>query len=154
MGYLSDVLNKTDKEQQLMFVGTGIILINNDNKILIARRRDNGEWSLPGGSLEIGETLEECIIRETYEETGLQLNESELHFNLVTTLKNPVIKNNREIHVISVSYFVHGIISESIQIDNREFGEYRWLTISEIYTLDNITEYSKVALDKYKSQIS
>ncbi len=37
------------------------------------RRSDSGNWSLPGGVMDIGETLEQCVIRETKEETGLDI---------------------------------------------------------------------------------
>ena len=48
-----------------------------DGRILLLEQRVKGslgrEWSLPGGTLEMGETLEECVIRETKEETGLNV---------------------------------------------------------------------------------
>jgi 8-oxo-dGTP pyrophosphatase MutT (NUDIX family) len=47
----------------------GLILM--DNKALLVRR-NNGEWSLPGGRLEEGETPEQAMAREVLEETGIQ----------------------------------------------------------------------------------
>jgi 8-oxo-dGTP diphosphatase len=47
-----------------------------DNKILLGKRiskHENGLWGLPGGKLDYGETFEECVRREVYEETQLQL---------------------------------------------------------------------------------
>ena len=55
-------------------VGIGVI-VERDGKILIGERTGNhgaGTWMIPGGHLEHGETFEECAIRETREETGLQ----------------------------------------------------------------------------------
>ena len=51
---------------------TGILI--EDQKILLVKQKvtDSRNWSLPGGALEFGETLEECIIREMFEETGLR----------------------------------------------------------------------------------
>ncbi len=50
---------------------TGILI--EDERILLVKQRlnDARNWSLPGGTLETGETLEECMIREMREETGL-----------------------------------------------------------------------------------
>jgi 8-oxo-dGTP pyrophosphatase MutT (NUDIX family) len=42
-------------------------------KILLTRRQDNGRWCLPGGRVEPGESVAEACIRETLEETGLEV---------------------------------------------------------------------------------
>lgn len=54
-------------------VGTGVIIVR-DNKVLLGRRigkLGTGTWGFPGGHLEFGESLEDCAVRETLEETGL-----------------------------------------------------------------------------------
>jgi mutator protein MutT len=48
-------------------------VIFKEGKILIARRH-NGDWEFPGGKLEPGETLEECLVREVLEELGLHID--------------------------------------------------------------------------------
>lgn len=47
------------------------VVIDDSGRILLQRRRDNGMWALPGGAMHIGESLPECAIRETLEETGI-----------------------------------------------------------------------------------
>lgn len=42
-------------------------------KILLQQRADNGFWGLPGGQVELGESVEQSAIREVYEETGLEV---------------------------------------------------------------------------------
>ncbi|MBQ4811243.1 NUDIX domain-containing protein [Pseudoalteromonas luteoviolacea] len=58
-------------------VGVGVILVR-DNKILLGKRigaHGENTWATPGGHLELGESVEECAIREVLEETGLQIVE-------------------------------------------------------------------------------
>jgi 8-oxo-dGTP diphosphatase len=54
-------------------VGVGAVVID-QGKVLLVRRSQaplKGEWSLPGGALELGETLQQGVVREIFEETGL-----------------------------------------------------------------------------------
>lgn len=61
-------------------VGVGGIIIDKGRTVLIRRGSEPllGEWSIPGGSLEIGETLEEGVRRELLEETGIEVRVLEL----------------------------------------------------------------------------
>lgn len=56
-------------------VGVGTIVTRNEKVLLLKRKNVIGEgtWSTPGGRLEFGESIEECAIRETREETGLTI---------------------------------------------------------------------------------
>ena len=61
-------------------VGVGAVIVQ-DGRVLLIRRGQaplRGEWSLPGGVLECGETLREATIREAHEETGLIVETGEL----------------------------------------------------------------------------
>ena len=60
-----------DKMPDEISPGTNAILFNEQDEVLLQRRSDNGRWAPPGGRMEIGESAEECVIRETIEETGL-----------------------------------------------------------------------------------
>lgn len=53
--------------------GVGAVVFHEDCVLLVQRNREPrlGQWSLPGGAVELGETLEEAVIREVREETGL-----------------------------------------------------------------------------------
>lgn len=50
------------------------IVINEEGRILVVKRRDNGEWQPPGGVLELDETIEEGLQREVQEETGIEVH--------------------------------------------------------------------------------
>jgi 8-oxo-dGTP diphosphatase len=61
-------------------VGVGGVVIEDGRALLIRRGSEPllGEWSIPGGTLELGETLEEAVARELLEETGLEVRVLEL----------------------------------------------------------------------------
>lgn len=54
-------------------VSVAAVVVNDESKILVIQRRDNGAWQIPGGVLELGETIEEGLRREVREETGLDI---------------------------------------------------------------------------------
>jgi len=58
---------------EVPFVGVGAVIVQDGRVLLIQRGQPPllGEWSLPGGVLECGETLREATVREAREETGL-----------------------------------------------------------------------------------
>jgi 8-oxo-dGTP pyrophosphatase MutT (NUDIX family) len=58
-------------DRTLLFIGARGVIRDNDGRILLIKRADNGFWAMPGGAMELGESITECAIRETYEETGL-----------------------------------------------------------------------------------
>jgi 8-oxo-dGTP pyrophosphatase MutT (NUDIX family) len=53
--------------------GGAAIITDEHGRVLMQRRRDSGNWALPGGTMDIGETLQQCVIREVKEETGLDI---------------------------------------------------------------------------------
>jgi 8-oxo-dGTP diphosphatase len=61
-------------------VGVGGVIVDQGRTLLIRRGSEplRGEWSIPGGTLELGESLEEAVARELLEETGIQVRVLEL----------------------------------------------------------------------------
>ena len=54
-------------------VGCSAAIFNEEGKVLLTRRRDNGQWCLPSGGMDAGESPSETAIREVFEETGLRV---------------------------------------------------------------------------------
>jgi 8-oxo-dGTP diphosphatase len=56
-------------------LGVGAVMFDGDQVLLVKRAHEplKGQWSLPGGAVEVGETLEAAVIREVAEETGLEV---------------------------------------------------------------------------------
>ena len=53
---------------------TGAIIFNEFGHVLLEKRSDNGFWGLPGGAVDIGESVEQGVVREVLEETGLHVS--------------------------------------------------------------------------------
>jgi ADP-ribose pyrophosphatase YjhB (NUDIX family) len=53
--------------------GASAIVVNDEGKILLHRRSDNARWALPGGVMDIGESIAQTVTREVREETGLEV---------------------------------------------------------------------------------
>jgi 8-oxo-dGTP pyrophosphatase MutT (NUDIX family) len=54
-------------------VGANVAIFNDAGQVLLTRRQDNGLWCLPGGHMDLGETLDQTAMREAQEETGLTI---------------------------------------------------------------------------------
>jgi mutator protein MutT len=69
-------VNDTRKYPDRPYVGVGAVIVR-DGQVLIVKRKFEplaGQWSIPGGAVELGETLEACVVREMREETGLEID--------------------------------------------------------------------------------
>jgi ADP-ribose pyrophosphatase YjhB (NUDIX family) len=56
-----------------LVVGSSAVITDDEGRILLQRRSDSGNWALPGGTMDIGETLADSAIREVREETGFEV---------------------------------------------------------------------------------
>ena len=65
---------------QAPLIGVGAVIVNQGRVLLVQRGREplKGHWSLPGGLVEVGESLKTAVIREVEEETGLLVEPVEL----------------------------------------------------------------------------
>ena len=150
MGYLADALKNIENDKEFIFVGTGVIVVDDQDRILMGRRTDNGEWCIPGGSLELHETLEECASRELFEETGIKSKASDMALNAAKFIQSPINKNGRNIYVVSISFVVLEYDDSELYFDSREFSKYGWFNSDEIRLIfDKITPYTREGLMEY-----
>jgi ADP-ribose pyrophosphatase YjhB (NUDIX family) len=68
-----------------LVVATSAVVLDTTGRILLQRRTDSGNWALPGGAMEAGESLIDSVIREVKEETGFDI----LVTGLVGTYTDP-----------------------------------------------------------------
>ncbi|MGQ9538647.1 MAG: NUDIX hydrolase [Candidatus Bathycorpusculaceae bacterium] len=115
-------------------VGVGAIIVC-DGKILLEKRKGEpgrGKWSVPGGLVELGESVENAVIREVKEETGLETAEPQL----IDVMDNIVYDENGEVkyHFVIVDYFLKVKGGELKAADDAE--ELKWVPLSELEKYD------------------
>ena len=76
-GYIQE-LRKHIGHAPIMCTAGGVIIENDKNEILLQKRRDNNCWGIVGGAMEIGESIQETVMREAYEEAGIKVYDLEL----------------------------------------------------------------------------
>jgi len=111
----------------------GAIILRDDEILLIKRAVEPalGKWSIPGGSVEIGETLREAVRREAKEETNLDVEVGELAG--VTDLivnKEGVL----EWHYVLINYFATANGGEPVAAT--DVSECRWVRLSDLGNYD------------------
>ena len=58
-------------EPNSLVPAAGVLAVDDRGRVLLQRRRDTGQWAIPMGKQELGETVAQCAVRETLEETGI-----------------------------------------------------------------------------------
>ena len=71
-------MGKLQHKFVLLQDGAAAIIVNEQGQILMQSRADRDMWGLPGGCQELGETMEETVVREVKEETNLDVREEDL----------------------------------------------------------------------------
>ena len=67
-------IRKLAGKSPIILTAAGAVVTNAENQLLLFKRSATGVWDLLGGHMDVGESLEQTAIRETFEETGIVLN--------------------------------------------------------------------------------
>lgn len=122
--------------------GTTIIPILPDGRIVLIRRKDTGQWGLPGGIIDWGEDVREAAHRELAEETGLKLLKIG---RLVGVYSSPV----RDPRVHSISILIEADVDGSFEIqDTLEVTEVKAFSSDEL-PLGNLSHDHEQQLTDY-----
>jgi 8-oxo-dGTP diphosphatase len=104
----------------LIVPATGAVIFDASRRVLLIRRGDGRGWSLPGGLMEPGETVVECLVREVREETGLDVEP----LRLVGVYSDPgytriTYPNGDRVHFVSATFECR-ITGGKLQADGEE----------------------------------
>jgi 8-oxo-dGTP pyrophosphatase MutT (NUDIX family) len=108
-----------------------VVVTDDDGRILMIRRTDNGNWAVPGGAIELGESLVGAAIRETLEETGITCEVTGL-VGIYTDPKHVIHYTSndevrQEFSIVLAARPVSGDLTPS-----NETSEVRWLDLDAI----------------------
>ncbi len=120
---------------QVLVISRGLVQF--ENKYLFIRRHHEDsyspdKWEMPGGKLDNGETIEENLIRECFEELGLNLKLIRTDFAVV----NEIGITGKYEGILAIT--ILGLLSStssSVKI-SKEHTEHKWLTLDEAKNLD------------------
>jgi len=70
--YLGRVRASVGDTDTILFVGARGVIFDDQQRLLLIQRSDNHRWAIPAGAMELGESMQDCAIREVWEETGLR----------------------------------------------------------------------------------
>jgi 8-oxo-dGTP diphosphatase len=115
-------------------VGVGAIIVS-EGKILLEKRKNEpsrGKWSIPGGLVELGESVEQAIIREVKEETGLDVEAPRL-IDVVDNISLDA-KGKVKYHYVIVDYLVN--IRGGLPKAASDADELKWVPLSEVEEYD------------------
>jgi len=130
-------------------VGIAVVATTEDGRFLLIRRGDSGDWALPGGTLEWGETLEQAALREMKEEAGVDdirlgallgvysAPERDPRFHAVTVLVSakvglPVRPPMNSVEILEVRLFTQDELPKELShgmtpmLDHARLGKYYW----------------------------
>ncbi|CDW76568.1 probable 8-oxo-dgtp diphosphatase nudt15 [Stylonychia lemnae] len=122
-------------------VGLGVIILNELNEILVSQRitpnsAGDGQFGLPGGHLEFGETFQECAQREIEEETSLKLDQEAIKY-VATVNAFDKVKGYHDIDI----YMGILVWKEQCQFKNMEphnQTDWQWVKWEDFVNIDNL----------------
>ncbi|MFB6319481.1 NUDIX domain-containing protein [Saccharicrinis sp. FJH54] len=110
----------------------GAVIFNPDGKVLLCKSHKwNDQYIIPGGHIELGETMEEALKREVLEETGLEIYDIEL-VSLTETVYDRSFHERK--HFIFIDYTCRTDSTHVVLNDEAE--EYEWVDLKDIDQYD------------------
>ena len=114
-----------------------VVVVNDAGEILMIRRTDNDNWAIPGGAIDLGESVAQAAVRETREESGIECEIT----GIVGIYSDPkhvlLYTSNGEVRQ-EFSIVLTAIPLSGQPTSSSESSEVRWVPVSEVldYTMD------------------
>lgn len=138
MGYIMDLRKELKNPHRvLMMPAAGVLIFNNEGKVLLQQRTDNLKWGVPGGSMEPGESFEETATREAFEEVNLKVKNLKI-FNIYSGENLHYIYPNGDEVYIQTCVFESDEFDGELKFDPEETKD------AVFYSLEDIPEMSEI----------
>ncbi|MCI0184376.1 NUDIX hydrolase [Sulfoacidibacillus ferrooxidans] len=124
-------LRKVVGSRPIIAAGSVVIICDEEGRVLLQRRSENGYWGLPGGAMELEESFEDTARREVFEETGLtagKLTLLGLHSGENTFYEYP---NGHQVYN-ATAVFVTSDFTGNIQADGSEGLELNFFDLCDL----------------------
>ncbi len=146
MGYIMN-LRKYVGHEPLIGIGATTLIFNDKNEILLNLRSDTNTWGIPGGSMELYETIEETAVRELREEAGISADKLEL----VTVLSGDEYyfeyPNGDKMCTVIVLFKVINYTGE-IKVSDNESKQLKFFSLD---SLPNMESRAQAIIEKIKN---
>ena len=128
-------------------IGVGAVIIDCDRALLVRRATEplKGEWSVPGGVLELGEKLRHGVAREAFEETGLHVEVGEVLDVFDSIFDDD--EGRTRYHYVLIDFLCRPVSGEAVAAS--DVSAVKWVTESELAGMalrDSITAVVRKAL--------
>ncbi len=129
---------------------SAVLFDDNMEKVLLTRRADTGQWCLPSGAVEPGESVLEACVRETLEESGLRIEVERLTSIFSSPDRLVIYSDGNKFQIITLNFKVRRIGGNPDLSD--ETTDIGYFSLSEIETLDILPHHRQFISDTLAGQ--
>ena len=131
-------LRKKYGDDWLILNATAVVITNEKNEVLLQKRSDSRLWGLPGGLLELDESIEQCAIREVKEETNLDIKIEKF----LGVFTNPFMRwKTKDYAKVIVFALTAKMIDSELKVNDSESLELKYFqyeTLPVLHSIDTI----------------
>lgn len=132
-------------------VGCSASIFDEQGRIFLTRRADNGQWCLPGGGMESGESVTEACVREVWEETGLHIHVKRLVGVYSHSDQLVVYADGNKAHIVALHFEAEIIGGEPIL--SNETTDFGYFAMDEIQSLEFLGRHKERIVDTLEKRL-
>ena len=138
-------------DHKILLTAACVVLCNEDNEVLLQERSDSLKWGLPGGLMELEESIVDCAIREVKEESNLDIELT----GFIGVFNNPMMRwfDHDEARILAFA-FTGKVINGELRVNDHESKSFRYFPYHSLPTLHSKDTYEIIdAYYQHKSNL-